>query len=366
VTDLDDLSAIGELDSLDVLGAVESFPEHCQHAWKLGAGVEDLPDATGIESVAVVGMGGSGSAGDVAQTIVEPRLPVPFRVFKGYGPLPEWIGRNTLVLAISYSGNTEEVLVALDEAHARGTRTVTISSGGRLAEVAVEYGSAHVEVPTGLPQPRSALAYLAMPALRVLTSMGLVPDLSDEVDEAIEVCGEIVDRCRRKQPVADNTAKQIAMLLAGKIAIIYGAVGVGATVAYRFKCDLNEYAKQPAFSAVLPEANHNEIVGWSVLDELTSKHFAALLIRDVVGDPRIERRLNVTHELMMGHLGSVTGLVASGTSTMARLFSLLLICQLAAIYAGIANGVDPGPVDAIEELKARLAKLAKIEEGEAS
>jgi glucose/mannose-6-phosphate isomerase len=267
VTDLDDLSAIGELDSLDVLGAVESFPEHCQHAWKLGEGVEDLPDATGIESVAVVGMGGSGSAGDVAQAIVEPRLPVPFRVFKGYGPLPEWIGRNTLVLAISYSGTTEEVLVAVDEAHARGTRTVTISSGGRLAEVAVEYGCAHVAVPTGLPQPRAALAYLAIPALRVLTSMGLVPDLSSDVDEAIEVCGEVIDHCHRKEPLAaDNTAKQIAMLVAGKIPIVYGAVGLGATAAYRFKCDLNEYAKQPAFSAVLPEANHNDIVGWNTLD----------------------------------------------------------------------------------------------------
>lgn len=365
MTDLDDLSAIGELDSLDVLGSVEAFPEHCHHAWKLGAQVEDLPDATGIESVAVLGMGGSGSAGDVAQAIVEPRLPIPFRVFKSHGPLPEWIGRNTVVLAISYSGNTEEVLAALDEAHARGTRTVTISSGGRLAELAVEHGSAHVAVPTGLPQPRAALAYLAMPALAVLTSMGLVPDFGEDVDEAVEVCGGIVDRCHRKQPISENTAKQLATLLAGKIPIIYGARGLGATAAYRFKCDLNEYAKQPAFASELPEANHNEIVGWSVLDDLTSKHFAALLIGDVEEDARIARRVDVTHELMTGHFASVTGVNASGTSEMARLFSLLLIGQLTAIYTGIVNGVDPGPVEAIEKLKDRLAKLAKRQEGEA-
>ena len=364
MTDLDDLSAIAELDSLDVLGAVEAFPEHCHHAWTLGGQVEDLPDATGIESVAVLGMGGSGSAGDVVRAIVEPRLPVPFRVFKDYGPLPEWVGRNTLVLAISYSGNTEEVLAALDNAHARGSRLVTISSGGRLAEIAVEYGSAHVSVPTGLPQPRAALAYLAMPVLAVLASMGLVPDLGDDVDETVEVCGEIVDRCHRKQPLADNVAKQIATILAGRIPIVYGAAGLGAAAAYRFKCDLNEYAKQPAFASEFPEANHNEIAGWGVLDDLTTKHFAALIIGEVEEDRRIARRVNVMHELMRDHFASVAGLTASGTGEMARLFSLLLIGQLSAIYAGIANGVDPGPVEAIENLKARLARLAQIEEGE--
>lgn len=359
--DLDDLSGIGELDSLDVLGTVESFPEHCHHAWKLGARVEDLPDATGIESVVVLGMGGSGSAGDVARAIVEPRLPVPFRVFKGYGPLPEWIGRNTLVLAISYSGNTEEVLAALDEAHARGSRTVTISSGGRLAELGVEYGSARVTVPTGLPQPRTALAYLAMPALAVLVSMGLVPDLSEDVDEAVEVCSEIVDRCHRKQPTADNLAKRLATSFSGKVPVIYGASGLGATAAYRLKCDVNEYAKQPAFASELPEANHNEIVGWSVLDELSREHFAALIVDDVSEDPRISRRLNVTRELIAGHFASVDDLSASGTGALARLLSLLLLGQLTAIYTGIANGIDPGPVEAIDSLKARVAELAKRE-----
>jgi glucose/mannose-6-phosphate isomerase len=200
-----------------------------------------------------------------------------------------------------------------------------------------------------------------MPALAVLTSMGLVPDFSEDVDETVEVCGEIVERSHRKQPLAENVAKQIATLLAGKVAVIYGARGLGATAAYRFKCDLNEYAKQPAFANELPEANHNEIVGWSVLDDLTRKHFAALIIAEVEEDPRMARRIDVTHELMTGHFASVTGLSASGTSEMARLFSLLLIGQLTAIYTGIANGVDPGPVEAIEKLKDRLAKLAKRE-----
>lgn len=362
--ELDDLASIAELDSLDVLGSVESFPEQCHHAWTLGRQVEDLPEATGIESVAVLGMGGSGSAGDVVQAIVEPRLPVPFRVFKDYGPLPEWIGRNALVLAVSYSGNTEEVLDALDDAHERGARLVTMSSGGRLAEIAVEYGSAHVSVPTGLPQPRAALAYLAMPVLAVLSSMGLVGDLGDDVVETVDVCGDVTDRCHRKQPLADNTAKQIATLLAGKIPVVYGASGLAAAAAYRLKCDINEYAKQPAFAGTLPEANHNEIAGWQVLDDVTSQRFAALLIRDVDEDPRVERRLNVTRELIQNHFASVTDLAAQGTSAMARMFSLLLIGQLAAIYTGIANGVDPGPVEAIEELKARLAKLAQLEEGE--
>ena len=138
--DLDDLNELARLDSEDVLGAVERFADQCREGWEIGRSASGLPDADGVDSVVVLGMGGSGVSGDVIQSVVEPRLPVPLRVIKSYGPLPEWVGRNTLVFAVSYSGSTEETVAALEEAHERGCRAVAISSGGPLEDMARRYG----------------------------------------------------------------------------------------------------------------------------------------------------------------------------------------------------------------------------------
>jgi glucose/mannose-6-phosphate isomerase len=356
VTDLDDVDAIRRLDSLDVLGTVEAFADHCHKGWEIGREVADLPEAPGLDSVVALGMGGSGFAADLVKAIVEPRLPVPFSVIKSYGPLPEWIGRNTLVLAISYSGDTAEVLAAAEEAHARGARMVTMSSGGRLTEAAVDYGSAHISIPSGY-QPRAALGYLAMPLLAVLVSIGLVPDLQDDVDEAIPLLGDLGERRHRKRPVKENPAKEIALRLAGRVAVVYGGHGVGAAAAYRFKCDLNEYAKQPAFANEIPELNHNEIVGWGALQELTGRSFVAALVRDDDEDARLARRFEVTRDLVGGSFADVIELRAEGSSELARLCSLVLQGELIAIYVGLANDVDPGPVEVVEKLKAELTSL---------
>ena len=181
MTDLDDLAAIEKLDSLDMLSEVESFADKMKGAWDIGQGAAGLPDGLGVDSVVVLGMGGSGSSGDLVRALVEPRLPVPFMVVKSYGPLPEWVGRNTLVVAVSYSGNTEETLAAFEEVHERGARVVCLSAAGRLAESAKEFGAAHIRVPPGL-QPRAAVAYLMVPLLAVLARMGLIPSrLSEHV-----------------------------------------------------------------------------------------------------------------------------------------------------------------------------------------
>jgi glucose/mannose-6-phosphate isomerase len=208
--DLDDLNALAELDSQDVLGAVERFGDQCREGWEIGAGAQGLPDAEGIDSVVVLGMGGSGVSGDVTAAIVEPRLPFPLRTIKTYGPLPEWIGRNTLVFAVSYSGSTEETIAAVEEAISRGARVVTISSGGPLAELARKNGLAHVAIPSGL-QPRASLGYLAMPILGVLVRIGLVPDPRGDIEDAVELLRELGDLCHRKVPAEENPAKYLAL-----------------------------------------------------------------------------------------------------------------------------------------------------------
>lgn len=351
--ELDDLTSLAELDSEDVLGAVERFPEQCREAWEIGRSAEGLPDGEGIDSVVVLGMGGSGVSGDVVAAVVEPRLPLPLRTIKGYGPIPEWIGRNTLVFAVSYSGSTEETTAALDEVLDRGARIVTVSSGGPLAATAASRGLAHVAIPAGL-QPRASLGYLSLPILAVLTQMQLVPDLQADVDEAIKVLSELASRCHRERPVAENPAKDLASRLRHRIPVVYGGQGLGATAAYRFKCDLNEYGKTPAFSNEIPELDHNEIVGWDQLKELTTSSFVLVLLRDSGEHERVKLRFEITRRLIEGNLAEVVELSSEGDSVLARLLSLIFVTQLAAIYVGLSYGVDPGPVAVIQQLKSEL------------
>lgn len=351
--DLDDLTALIALDSEDVLGAVERFADQCREAWEIGRSAEGLPDGEGIDSVIVLGMGGSGVSGDVVQAVVEPRLPLFFRTIKGYGPIPEWVGRNTLVFAVSYSGSTEETTAALDSVLERGARVVTISSGGPLAATAASRGLAHVSIPAGL-QPRASLGYLTLPILAVLTQMELVPDLQADVDEAIKVLGELAPRCHRERPAADNPAKDLARRIKSRVPIVYGGQGLGAVAAYRFKCDLNEYGKTPAFWNVIPELDHNEIVGFNQLSELTSKSFVLVVLRDDGEHERVKLRFEITRRLVEDHLAEVVEVPSEGDSVLARLLSLIFITQLAAIYVGLAYGIDPGPVAVIQQLKSEL------------
>jgi glucose/mannose-6-phosphate isomerase len=353
--DPDDLSGIARLDSLAVLGAVERFADQCREGWAIGGAAHGLPDATDLESVVVLGMGGSGVTGDVVGSVVEPRLSLPFRTIKGYGPLPEWIGRNSLVFAISYSGDTEETLGAFEQAHERGARIVVVASGGRLGARAAELGMAHLRVPPDL-QPRSSLGFLTMPVLAALQAVGLIPSVDADVREAVSVLDEIGVRCDRARPAPANPAKDLAARIAGRVPVVYGADGMTATAAYRFKCDLNEYGKTPAFWHFLPELDHNEVVGWNRLSDLTSERFVAILLRDVDEHPRIARRFDVTRRLIEPRLAEVATVSAEGESPLARILSLIFVTQLAAIYVGLAYGVDPGPVDVIQELKSELAQ----------
>jgi glucose/mannose-6-phosphate isomerase len=351
--DLDDLNVLAASDSEDVLGAVERFADQCREAWNIGLMAEGLPSGDGVSSIVILGMGGSGVSGDVAQTVLEPRSPIPVRVIKGYGPLPEWIGRNSVVFAVSYSGSTEETLAAMGEAHERGARTIAVSSGGPLAETARSHGIAHIEIPSGL-QPRASLGYLSLPILAALQTMGLVPALDADVDEAVAILSDLADRCHRKEPRDSNPAKRLAAVLEDKIAVIYGGSAVAGTAAMRFKCDLNEYGKVPAFWNVFPELNHNEIVGWTTMGSLTSESMVLVLLRDVDEHERVGLRFEITQRLIEGSFSDVHELRSSGESTLARLLSLVFVTQLASIYVGLAQGIDPGPVEVIQELKAEL------------
>ncbi|MDQ3877880.1 MAG: bifunctional phosphoglucose/phosphomannose isomerase [Actinomycetota bacterium] len=354
--DLDDIDALERHDSVNILSTVERFPDQCAEGWEIGRAADGLPDATGVTSVVVLGMGGSGAAGDVAKALLEHRVPDFFRVIKTYGPLPEWVGRNSLVVAISHSGNTEETLSALASAYERGARAVTISSGGKLKDVASETGIAHVGVPGGL-QPRAALGYLAMSLLGILSEVGIAPDLDEEVRDAVTDLREVVTRCDRSRSVTENPAKDLATRLTQTVPVIYGA-GSTTTAAMRFKTDINEYAKNPAFWNHLPELDHNELEGFNRLVELSRRALSIVFLRDHAGEnPRITARFEITKRLIEDNINQLIEVPAQGRNEMARLLSLILVDQLAAIYMAFLNDVDPGPVETLEKLKRELAAL---------
>ena len=356
MTVLDDLDAIAKQDPTDFLGTVEKFPQQLTDAFEIAAGVDKLPKvkARDIRSVAILGMGGSGISGDVLRSALATRTSLYVDIVKGY-ELPSWVGEDTLVFAASYSGKTEETLATVEQARKRGSKLVCVSTGGTLADIAESAGSTFVPIPSGL-QPRAALGYLSVPLLVICERLGLAQGLSDAIQEAIELATKRSAEYSRASTVDSNAAKKLATELSGFVPIIYGSEGFTSVAAYRWKCQFNESSKVPAYHHVFPELNHNEVVGWDQLDGLTTRSFALVVLRHDGESPRIAKRVEITLELVQEHFGVVQEVIASGTSDVAQLFDLTYLGDFASTYLAIAHGVDPAPVDVLQQLKDRLAE----------
>jgi glucose/mannose-6-phosphate isomerase len=300
--------------------------------------------------VAVCGMGGSAIGADLVLACL-PRLSVPAAVVRGY-VLPQWVGPDALVIVVSYSGQTEEALACAAQARSRGCAPVCVSSGGSLAAFAEAEGLPLVLVPGG-GQPRAAVGSLSMPLLATLEASGLCHEHLDEVRDAAAQLEADNDLLSPEQPDARNAAKSLARRLQGRLAVVYGA-GPTGPVARRWKGQINENAKAPAFFNELPELDHNELMGWTSLPHVTSSAVAVFL-RDESGEERLTRRAELTAREYEA-LGVATELVAArGDSPLARLFSLVQLGDYVSCYLALLYGVDPTPVDAIQAFQANLA-----------
>lgn len=302
------------------------------------------------EGLVVCGMGGSAIGADLVLACL-PDLPVPSAVVRGY-ELPRWAGPETLVVVVSYSGETEEALACAGQARTRGCAPVCVSSGGSLAAYAEVEGLPLVLVAGG-GQPRAAVGLLSMPLLATLEASGLAHEHAGDVAAAaaqLEADNAILGpEC----PEQDNPAKSLARKLEQRLVVVYGA-GPTTPVARRWKGQVNENAKAPAFFNELPELDHNEIMGWTSLPHVTSSTLALFLTDESAGE-RLSRRAALTARQYEG-LGVETELVsARGSSRLARLFSLVQLGDYASCYLALLYGVDPTPVDAIQAFKARLA-----------
>jgi glucose/mannose-6-phosphate isomerase len=316
--------------------------------WRVESAQLEPHDAPG--GMVVAGMGGSAIGGALAVAALGDRASRPIGAARSYG-LPSWATPDTTVLCSSYSGNTEETLAAYEAAGHLGARRVVATTGGRLAEHARRDGVPVIPLPAAL-QPRSAVAYMTVAALEVAAACGAGERLHTEIDVAAESTERLAAEWGPDGP-EDGLARQLARRLLGTVPVIAGA-GLSIPIAYRWKTQINENAKLPAFNHELPELDHNEIVGWSGAASLGS--FSAVFLDDSDLHPRERQRIELTRGLIASDATSTFRIESRGETRTERVFSLVLLGDLVSVYLAVLRGVDPTPVEIIERLKGELAR----------
>ena len=343
-------TASDTVDSLGMLDAAAALPEQVEVAVQSATDLIGLPDRRGIENVVVLGMGGSGVAGDFLIGTAGPFMPVPVVVVKSY-VLPAFVSDATLVFAISFSGDTEETIEAASEAAVQGARVVAVTKGGELAKLAEAWGAPLVRLPEDIPQPRAGIGALSVPPLVVLEEMGLFPGAKRWLAEAVAQL-----KVRRDALLKDgNAAQRLAKRIGRTIPVIYGGGGIGTVAAMRWKTQFNENAKVPAFWNTQPELCHNEVAGWGQHGDLTRQAITLVTLRHDDEHPQVQRRFELVYELLDEVVASIEEVRAEGDGGIAQLLDLILMGDMTSIHLALNEGVDPGPVPALDHVKEGLA-----------
>jgi glucose/mannose-6-phosphate isomerase len=348
---LDQPDRCASLDPRSMRSLVETFPDQIAAAAQAGRGLS-LAKPRETRIVVVAGLGGSAIGGDLARSIAGPHLRVPLIVNRDYD-LPKCADASSLVFACSYSGNTEETINAYQQARTLKAPVVCITSGGQLEAMAAKDAVPVIRIPGGLP-PRAALGYSLMTLLAAFEAMKLIPMMEESVEEALTILADLRKEYGVSNAETGNPAKQLAHSLCGKIAVIYGSSGATDAVAYRWRSQIEENAKNLASHHQLPEMNHNELVGWLYPEE-TLRRVGAVFLRDKGDHAQTQRRFELTRELVAGKAGAVHEVWSKGDSLLARMLSLIYLGDFVSLYLAYLNNVDPTPVQVIESFKSRLS-----------
>jgi glucose/mannose-6-phosphate isomerase len=349
---LDDPEARARLDGGGMAKAVRELPELCREAWNAARRLELPPSYREIERIVILGMGGSAIAGDVFRLLLARECPVPVLNHRHYD-LPPYVDARTLLIASSFSGNTEETVSAFEQGLATPAKKLAITTGGRLLTTARANGiPAFVFRYRG--EPRSAFGYGLMPLLAVAEALGLMQGAGRDVEEAIAAMESLRERIGEDAPLAANPAKQLAARLAGRLPVIYGAE-VLTEVAHRWKTQINESSKAWAFYEELPEANHNAIVSYGLPPEAAHLAFVVYL-----QSPELHPRLALHGEFSRRTLAEAgiehAEVHAEGRSALAQALTGILLGDYVSYYLALLNGVDPTPTTPIANLRAWLAQ----------
>ena len=348
VSILDDAEAMASVDKGNMLKVVEDLPEQVKNAMKI-----DPPeiDEQKPDLVVVAGMGGSAICGDIIASWLKDRLGLPMIVVRDYA-LPASVTSRSLVIAVSFSGNTEETLSAFEDAVARNSHAVAISTGGMLKTRSEELGVPHMTIsPEEKLAPRAAVAYLLFPVISILSAAGLVNtnEIREELDDAVKTLELIRSELRAGIEQKENLAKQLAIKLKNSSPLIYAAEPF-VPAAYRWVTQLNENSKIIATARALPEMNHNDIVGMTGDDNTGS--YSVILLRDPGSEEeRMRKRIELTKDLAFSRAAEIVEIHARGEHTLAKILSLIYIGDYTSVYLAVLRGIDPTPVEVIEKLK---------------
>jgi glucose/mannose-6-phosphate isomerase len=334
-------SRLGAVDSGGQLDAALSLPDYLRDAiWRAGsAGIEPI-EASGL---IVCGMGGSAIGGDLAVAALGSRLGKPLDVVRGYG-VPAWTPPDRAILGSSYSGNTEETIACYAAAEAVGAQRIVATTGGAIGDAARSDGVPVIGMPAGL-QPRAAVGYTFAIAAEVAALVGAGPAIRTEIDSSASHL-----ESARESLLA--LAADVAGRIHGSVPLLYGC-GLTTPVAYRWKCQVNENAKLPAFDHSIPELDHNEIVGWTGAE---AGAFSAVLLEDKDQHPRERQRFELTAELIADRARDVVRIETEGETRTERLLWTVMLGDLVSLELAAREAVDPTPVDVIENLKDRLGR----------
>ena len=350
---LDDPSSYPTLDPTGLRDRLRSFPLQCSEAWGRANNFKLPSSFREIRGVIVAGMGGSAIGGDLLTDLASLEGSIPISVCRDY-QLPSYVDEHTLVLACSYSGETEETLAAFRQALSQGANIVGITSGGTLASEA-KRNSIPVFIVGYKGEPRTALGYSFIVPVVLLMSLGLISDKSDDFQEAMTALDKLMLEVGEECPSPKNPAKALAQDLLGRLPVIYGA-GIFSGVARRWKTQLNENAKVWATFDLLPEAHHNSVEGYSMPAQAKEQAHVVLLKPGFLHH-RTELRYEVTTELLDKASIPHTSAEGRGESALSQILSEVVLGDYVSYYLAILQGLDPSPVPAIDQVKQRLANL---------
>ena len=317
------------IDASNMLKVIEEFAQQCKIALGLPKG---MSVSGKVDNIVIAGMGGSAIGGDILRSMSSK---IPVFVVRDYN-LPDFVSENTLVFAVSYSGNTEETISAFEDAQRKKAKIIAVTSGGLISTMAKKV----IKVPQGI-MPRAALGYLFFPMLGVLVNSRLIAVSDDEIKEMLDVLSDVEYFKAKGQEIAQKINSRTPLIYSSELL---------KPVAYRWKTQLNENSKVASFCHSFSELCHNEIVGYQTAKR---DRFVSIFIRDLQDNERIKKRMNITKDIILTKV-DVEEVFTKGGSLLARMFFAIYLGDFASYYLALSNKIDPTAVSVIENLKKRL------------
>jgi glucose/mannose-6-phosphate isomerase len=330
---------------------IYGIPEHCEKAVVIARDCIRGLRFHNILNVVIVGMGGSAIGADLVRMLTRDRSMISITICRDY-KLPAFVDEKTLVISSSYSGNTEETLTAYEQARKKKAKTLVITTGGELIKRATADEVPVILIPSGL-QPRAAIGYSLLTVIVVLEEQGIVPRRFFNVDAAIGLLKQIRDRFSPDNPDDRNPPKTLARRLFGKIPVIYGITGITDAVALRWKCQINENAKHPAFFNMFPELTHNEIMGFEGDDQILKK-MEIVILRDPDENKRAAKQIAITADLIRDKVAGISEIWPEGDSHLERTLFHVMYGDYVSAYLALLNKKDPSEINLINALKERM------------